>query len=84
MDENTNAHIDKLTNEIVDFVRYSFLYPDEMLKIIQSSYEALDNIQPVVKCKDCKYRFQSECTRTWFQVNDDDFCSYGEIQKDDK
>ena len=39
MDENTNAHIDKLTNEIVDFVRYSFLYPDEMLKIIQSSYE---------------------------------------------
>ena len=52
MDENTNAHIDKLTNEIVDFVRYSFLYPNEMLKIIQSSYEELDSIQPVVKCKD--------------------------------
>ena len=83
MNENTNAHIDKLTNEIVDFVRYSFLYPNKMLKIIQSSYEELDSIQPVVKCKDCKYRFQSECTRTWFQVNDD-FCSYGEIKKDDK
>ena len=52
MDENTNAHIDKLTNEIVDFVRYSFLYPNEMLKIIQSSYEELDSIQPVVKYKD--------------------------------
>lgn len=52
MDENTNAHIDKLTNEIVDFVRYSFLYPDEMLKVIQSSYEALDSIQSIVKCKD--------------------------------
>lgn len=52
MNENTNAHIDKLTNEIVDFVRYSFLYPNEMLKIIQSSYEELDSIQSVVKCKD--------------------------------
>ena len=45
MDENTNAHIDKLTNEIVDFVRYSFLYPNEMLKIIQSSYGDLGGIQ---------------------------------------
>ena len=52
MNENTNAHIDKLINEIVDFVRYSFLYPNEMLKIIQSSYEELNNIQPVAKCKD--------------------------------
>ena len=48
MDENTNAHIDKLTNEIVNFARCLFLYPDEMLKVIQSSYEALDNIQLIV------------------------------------
>lgn len=52
MDENTNAHIDKLTNEIVDFVRYSFLYPNEMLKIIQSNYEELDSIQHESEEKD--------------------------------
>ena len=49
--------------------------------------EAVDAVE-VVRCKDCERRTQScgmvlHCSLNGIQVDDDDFCSYGERVKKD-
>ena len=39
--------------------------------------------EPVVRCKDCRWREETECTRfSDIRPNDDDFCSRGERKED--
>ena len=48
--------------------------------------ECLQFIEDVVRCKDCKMRcpesvcIAKHCTLTGIPVDDDDFCSYGEMR----
>jgi hypothetical protein len=49
-----------------------------------ADYLIENDVVPVVRCKDCKYRCpesisaSKHCTLTGIPVDDDDFCSYGE------
>ena len=39
--------------------------------------------EPVVRCKNCRWREETECTRfSDIRPNDDDFCSRGERKED--
>ena len=58
------------------------------------------DVEPLVRCKDCKYYcqekingvicrhpaldFDTECFDHWINTNPDDFCSYGERKEGDK
>ena len=55
----------------------------DVIRLINS--EPAADVQEVVRCKDCKYYKEQVligkcCCRTFmnFQMNDNDFCSYGE------
>lgn len=44
------------------------------------------DVVKVVRCKDCKHLYKDgECPlRTWFTHDEDDFCSYGEEQENER
>ena len=68
---------------------YGFGFDSTLAKAIEDVVAMLKNpdandVVPVVRCKDCKYRHNRVCAMPYagmwvgVELKDDDFCSYGE------
>lgn len=72
-------------HDAIDGGRYSLDTVDDLVEIA-NRIEALptEDVAPVVRCKDCKYRdgTPGQPNILCAQMHEDDFCSYGECRED--
>lgn len=65
-------------NELRSYLEYSMgskIETDRVLSLIDDmEYDAVS----IVRCKECKHRYNDICTFHSLQINDEDFCNHGD------
>ena len=72
-------------DELVKMLSYCFYADEEVLDEVETTLKELPSAQPeIIRCKDCKWKNNHNCTRVvevW--IDDDKFCAWAERRTDE-
>ena len=76
---------DKLAKDINGLSTHLLNEWDTMGVLMQIDEQPTVDAEPVIRCKNCRYRnANNECRMVMLEVKDNDFCCWGERREDAK